>query len=354
MDALRLFAVVAVMMGHAGLGGWGFGLQVLLVISGFLITRMLLTEHAATGSVNVPRFAWHRTARLLPLVVVYATMGAVYLMVRHKEVPWAAALAAVLQVHNYYQALTGAQTNYLSHAWSLSMQEQFYVLWPLLLVWAWRRGAKLEWLILGYIAVCWGVRACELLVLHASDEYLYRALETRSDNLAWGGLIAVLGREKRWTALYDRIGRAAPLLLLAVCVCVGMLVQHPGDQSYKYLFRFAVEPMLIALALPLFLMMASNGTWTTRALSARWLVAAGQGTYGMYISHQILMHGFLNTLLRRDWPPLLAFVASTLLVGIVGHLSFRHFETPVRRWLQSGKARASLRQWLSLRRRSAA
>lgn len=354
VDALRVFAVLAVMFGHAGLGGWGFGLEVLLVISGFLITRMLLSEHAATGTVDVPRFAWQRTTRLLPLVVIYTLLGAAYLMVRHMEVPWFAAVATIFQLHNYYQALTGAQTHYLSHLWSLSMQEQFYLLWPLLLVWAWRRGAKLEWLILGYIAVCWGVRAAELLVFHASDEYLYRALETRSDNLAWGGLVAVLSTRPRWTAVYDRLQGAAPLLLLLVCACVALMVQHQGDLAYKYLFRFAVQPMLIALALPLLLITASNGTWAARALNARWVVAVGQGSYGMYVTHQILMHGCMNTLLRRHCPPMAAFAVSAVLVAVVGHLSFRHLEMPARQWLQGVQFRALLRRVLSSQHRSAA
>lgn len=87
MDALRVGAVVAVMASHAGVIEWGFGLKVLLVFSGFLITRMLLDEHARSGTLNVPRFAWHRATRLLPAMLLYAAAGALYLLARDKPVP---------------------------------------------------------------------------------------------------------------------------------------------------------------------------------------------------------------------------------------------------------------------------
>ena len=216
MDALRVGAVLAVMMSHAGVVEWGFGLKVLLVFSGFLITRMLLDEHERTGTVNVPRFAWRRATRLMPALVLYTAVGAGYLLARDKPVPWAAAASVLGQVHNYHQGLTGAPAHYLSHTWSLSLQEQFYVLWPLFLLWATRRGLKLEWAICGYIAGVWGVRALEHLVLHWPDAYLYRALETRSDNLAAGALLAVALRLDRCVKAFDRFRALAPVLAIGL------------------------------------------------------------------------------------------------------------------------------------------
>ncbi len=350
MDALRVGAVLSVMMCHAGVVQWSFGLKVLLVFSGFLITRMLLDERDRTGTINVPRFAWRRATRLMPALVLYTALGALYLSLRDKPVPWLAALSVVGQVHNYYQGFTGGEAHYLSHTWSLSLQEQFYVLWPLFLLWAWRQGLRLEWAICGFIAWVWGVRAFEHLVLHLPDAYLYRALETRSDNLAAGALLAVLTRQARWSEAFDRVHRVAPLLAPLLVIGLGFcvlqsVVWDSVSLSYRYVVGLAIEPMLIALAVPLVILIASSPSWLGRALNAPLLRAAGQGSYAMYLAHQLLMHASFNVLTRRGWGPWPAFAVAALLVGLVGYASFNWFENPVRGWLEARTA-----QWFPAHR----
>lgn len=339
MDALRVGAVLAVMMGHAGVVQWSFGLKVLLVFSGFLITRMLLDEHDRTGTIDVPRFAWRRATRLVPALLLYTALGALYLAMRDKPVPWPAVFSVVGQVHNYYQGITGGEAHYLSHTWSLSLQEQFYVLCPLCLLWAWRRGLRLEWAICGWIACVWGVRAIEHLVLHLPDAYLYRALETRSDNLAIGALLAVLLRQARWTAWFEGLRKIAPFLVLGLGLCVQRsMTQGSVDMAYRYVIGLAIEPLLIALAVPLVIMTASSHAWLGRVLNAPLLRIAGQGSYAMYLSHQILMHACFHLLTRRGWGAWPAFAIAALLVAGVGCASFTCFESPVREWLDARTA----------------
>jgi len=338
MDALRLLGVLSVMMSHAGLLDWSFGLQVLLVVSGFLITRMLLQEHDRTGTVHVSRFAWQRATRLMPAMLAYTALGAAYLMARGLPLPLGAIASALAQVHNYYQALTGAPTHYLSHTWSLSLQEQFYVLWPLFLLWAWRRGMRLERAIAGYILGVWALRAVECLVLSMPDPYLYRALETRSDNLAVGGLIAVLLRDPRWVAGYQRLRRMAPVILALAAVLLGLSELHRGNATYRYVFGMALEPLLIALAMPCMVLLASTPSWPQRLLNARIVVAAGQGSYAMYLWQQILMSGGIHALTRHHWAPWPAFGVVATLIALLGHLSFTYFESPTRRALAARTA----------------
>ncbi len=336
MDALRVGAVLAVMMCHAGVVQWSFGLKVLLVFSGFLITRMLLDERDRTGTIDVPRFAWRRATRLMPALLLYTVLGALYLAARGKPVPWSAALSVVGQVHNYHQGLTDAQAHYLSHAWSLSLQEQFYVLWPLFLLWAWRQGLQLEWAICGYIAGVWGARTLEHLVLQVPDAYLYRALETRSDNLAAGALLAVLMRQARWTAWFDRLRALAPALIIGLGLCVlHSVMLDSASLTYRYLVGLAIEPLLIALAVPFVIIVASSPGWVGRLLNAKAVQTAGQASYAMYLCHQILMHASFHFLTRRGWAPWPAFAAAAVLVALVGHGSFTFFEAPVRDWLEA-------------------
>jgi len=338
MDALRLLGVLSVMMSHAGLLDWSFGLQMLLVVSGFLITRMLLQEHDRTGTVHVSRFAWQRATRLMPAMLAYTALGAAYLMARGIPLPFGAIASALAQVLNYHQALTGGQTHYLSHTWSLSLQEQFYVLWPLFLLWAWRRGMRLHRAIAGYILGVWAVRAFECLVMSAPDPYLYRALETRSDNLAVGGLIAVLLRDPRWSEGYQRLRRMGPAILAVTAILLGVSELHRGDPTYRYVIGMALEPLLIALAMPFMFLWASTPSWPRRLLNARVVVAAGQGSYAMYLWQQILMSGCIHALTRHHWAPWPAFGVAATLIALVGHLSFTYFESPARRALTARTA----------------
>lgn len=336
MDALRVGAVLAVMMSHAGVVQWSFGLKVLLVFSGFLITRMLLSERDRTGTIDVPRFAWRRATRLMPALLLYTLLGGLYLAARGKPIPWPAVLSVAGQVHNYHQGLTGAPPHYLSHTWSLALQEQFYILWPLFLLWAWRRGLKLEWAISGYIVGVWGVRAIEHVVFQLPDAYLYRALETRSDNIAAGALLAVLLRHPRLTSWCERLRPIAPALAIGLGLCVlHSVMLDSASLNYRYLVGLAIEPLLIALAVPFVIMVADTPGWVGRALNARLVQAAGQASYAMYLCHQILMHSGFHLLVKRGWAPWPAFIAAAGLVALVGHASFTLFESPVRAWLEA-------------------
>ena len=147
LDGLRALAVIAVVLYHAGVDfvPAGFlGVEIFFVISGYLITSLLLSEHAATSAVSLRRFWMRRARRLLPavglLVAAVLTYFAIFLpgevaMVRGD------ALAAVLYVSNW--AFILGDTPYfeqvgrpspLLHLWSLAIEEQFYVVWPLLFV----------------------------------------------------------------------------------------------------------------------------------------------------------------------------------------------------------------------------
>src|SRR4051812_20382433 len=146
VDGLRALAVAAVVAYHAG-AGWlpgGFlGVDVFFVISGYLITSLLLAEHRASGSIDLVRFWLRRARRLLPaLVVMMAVVLAAMLLLHHDEVGRlrGAVASSLLYVGNWYLVL--ADQSYFAefgrppvfrHLWSLAVEEQFYLLWPPLL-----------------------------------------------------------------------------------------------------------------------------------------------------------------------------------------------------------------------------
>lgn len=208
LDAFRAFAVLFVLLGHGieGATSWSpwvaplasLGVKLFFVLSGLLITRLLLDEIDRHGRIDLLRFYRRRVARLMPAFYLYLTLAIAILLVRGKPVPWDAVGSTVFYVTNYFQAFNGAPTHLVSHCWSLAVEEQFYVIWPLLLTWVMRRRWRPERVLAISIVAIWAWRLALAGWTDTSDAYLYRALDTRGDELSMGCLLATLTRQPAW------------------------------------------------------------------------------------------------------------------------------------------------------------
>ena len=335
LDCLRAVAVLSVLTSHAVLNGRSLpvpvdGVELFFVISGFLITWLLLLELDACGTIHLGAFYRRRAARLLPPFYAYLLISLAYLVLRSKPVPWGAVWASCAYVVNYYQGLTGARTHFLSHCWSLAVEEQFYVLWPFVLLYLVRRGIQLENALLGAILFVWALRPLLYLRLHMSDEYVYRALETRADHLAAGCLLAVLLRKRMVLKFLERCGNrlfAAPLLVLLILLS-GVA---RSSLAYKYSVGFAVEPLLMALLVPLVILLAQRPGWVATLINAPILVLIGEASYGIYLFHPMLMSPVARGVEGVTNSPLLGMAASFVAVAAVAVISLRFFENPIRK-----------------------
>jgi peptidoglycan/LPS O-acetylase OafA/YrhL len=329
LDGVRGIAVLAVLAFHFGaswLPGGFIGVDVFFALSGFLITTLLIREHQQTGRIDVWAFWGRRARRLLPalLLLLVALVG------------WAAwgaspmsavslradAIAALFYVANWrfvtseaaYTATTDQSV--LLHTWSLGVEEQWYLLLPLLLLvvlrWAARPLRGLGWA----LAATGIASACLMTLLWSSGagiERVYYGTDTRLFTLVSGALLALMverrGLPSRRTA--DLLGVAGALTLVAVALRVGPL--NP--------WLFSGGLVLVALAAGgLVLAAATSGSWTSRALSLRPLVALGVVSYGVYLWHWPVKAIF------PTWP-WLAWGALTVGAAVV---SFWLVERPVR------------------------
>ena len=224
LDGLRAVAVFVVISYHAGLmkGIPGdLGVTLFFVLSGFLITWLLLREFAATGSISIRSFYARRALRIFPAYYVFILFSlAVDTALGHR---WSRGLIAVAFTYlvNYYNAFNGHPITSIAHAWSLAVEEQFYLLWPLACLSLLRRSrasaARAVALVI-VATVAW--RSVLYLLLHAPASYVYNAFDTRCDSLAIGCLIA-LSLESHWFRAMQRRIQASALLPL---VTLGLIL----------------------------------------------------------------------------------------------------------------------------------
>ncbi|EFC82045.1 acyltransferase [Parafrankia sp. EUN1f] len=207
LDGVRALAMLCVLVFHMdALPGGYLGVDVFFVLSGFLITRQLLAERDRTGRVSLPMFYLRRAYRLLPAFWLLALVGFTAVVVLgagtagERDEFLHTLAAAMLYVNNYFQVVqqnTGA--GWLGHTWSLSLEEQFYLLWPLLLLVLCRRpwiDRRLPAVLLGGVVAVMLWRDV-LNASGASGTRTYFGLDTRADALLVGCALAAWLRARR-------------------------------------------------------------------------------------------------------------------------------------------------------------
>jgi peptidoglycan/LPS O-acetylase OafA/YrhL len=334
LDALRAFAVTPVMIHHCIPGGWAFGaysgVKLFFTLSGFLITGILLKARAATGDETSRRFSAlgrfyaRRVLRIFPL---YYFVVAVALVVNLRP---ARKLAAWLLTYtlNIHMAWQGWYEDNFAHFWSLSVEEQFYMFWPWLILFV-RRRFLLQ-LILVAILVGPLYRLSYVLSGYQNMTPLstYISTLTSLDNLALGALLALLvERYPHSDGLKKLILRIAlPLALVAAA-----LVDVWGSTNAKILFR----DLLYALVFCSLIFGASIGFGgrSGRFLQWRPLRYLGKISYGLYVYHPLIL-GLSTFLVGLAGASLARFdlarrIFAALLTLVVASLSWRLMERPL-------------------------
>ena len=206
LDGVRALAVAGVLLYHAGvpwLPGGFLGVDLFFVLSGFLITSLLLAEREATGRIDLARFWLRRARRLLP--AAFVVIGVCLLVVAFLPPGEAArtradALASLGYVNNWHQVLADrsyfesfGRPSLLEHLWSLAVEEQFYLLWPLFLGFALTRLGRRRTALLTLAAATASALAMGLLFEPGSDpSRVYFGTDTHASGLLAGALLAFL------------------------------------------------------------------------------------------------------------------------------------------------------------------
>lgn len=365
LDGIRGLAILGVLMLHSTiwgamptlLPGGNLGVTVFFVLSGYLITTLLLSEHERTGRIDLRSFYLRRAARLLPGMVVLLPVYVIVLW--GQESAWQLVLLVgpvVLYLSSFVQAIWGAMGP-LAWTWSLSVEEHFYACWPPALRWLLngersRRPGLRGCLRRHPLVVASGAAAAVVVVSTALrvyvtgttqwNEFAYYATPTRLDALAIGCLVGLFGY--RYSSPLPRL--AGWVALGAIGWCYANPAFGIGGDSLN-LYGL---PLCEVAAAVLILSVVNRPTGLlARALSLRPLVHLGVISYGLYL---------WNLLPGQTWTMIVgshAGVAGTaLLFGVIFgavELSYRYVEQPAMRWAKARLAGSEKRGPVAARRR---
>lgn len=349
IDGLRAFAVGPVILFHAGFSvfsGGFVGVDVFFVISGYLITTIIADE-IATGRFSIARFYERRARRILPalfVVILTCIPFAWWLMdpFEMKEFGQSVLGTATFSSNVYFLMKTGyfdtaSEMKPLLHTWSLAVEEQFYILFPLLLMTLWRFGQR---------TVSWIIAAVALLSLVLAEHLVSSApsatfflLHSRAWELCIGALVALHLRKA------DPPDLSVPLAQVASLIGLGMIILPVFlyDAATPFPGMAAVPPVL---GTALVIVAAQPGTVAHRLLNVRLFVGLGLISYSAYLWHQpILAFARVYTLEELSRPLAIGgIVLSIALAAMTKRLvedPFRHRILKTRRALVLGLAAAA-------------
>jgi peptidoglycan/LPS O-acetylase OafA/YrhL len=348
IEGLRAIAIVAVLLCHAGvpfLAGGYVGVDVFFVISGFLITRLLVAELDRSGTISLRGFYARRAKRLLPLSAILLTVVGVLSLIllsplRNTEVA-GDITASALYVANWHFAAQsvdyfaqGLEPSPVLHLWSLAIEEQFYLVWPgliLLATWFFRRRGRsvrpVLWVVLAIILV--GSLIYGVILTNEKPAFAYFDTFGRAWELALGAAVALLATVKLPRLGAVALGWGGTAAIVYACFAFTAETEFPGTA--------ALVPTLGAAALILSgtaLAATERGVAGMR-LGAGWILSLAPVRYVGRISYSwYLWHWPAIVFAAAIWGPRLSVAAGLAAVAaswIPTQLTHMLVEDPVRR-----------------------
>jgi peptidoglycan/LPS O-acetylase OafA/YrhL len=306
------------MADHAGIGmvsGAGnLGVTIFFVLSGFLITTLLLEERARHGRISLRRFYWRRALRLLPALGALLGVVIVLMSVAGRTGEIAGDVIPALFYFTNWTTVAGNNQGLLTHVWSLSIEEQFYLVWPVLLIGLLTLGrGRLRWAAGLLVVVILSAVVLRFLLWTGAGAYfrVYFGTDTRMDALAIGCLLAVA---------FTRRPVAVPPLAMAGLAAVIPITALTTNEESLATIGFAVT----AFAAAGLVAGAATGNGE-RVLAWRPLAYLGIISYGLYLWHRPVMRTFTDYGLGGvPWAVAVMFAVS---IGLA-FLSRRFIEDP--------------------------
>lgn len=317
---------------------------IFFTLSGFLITRLLLGSLERPGFFRV--FYCRRALRVLPLyylilVAIFVTRSAMGI-----HFLWRYALLFTylnnLWPHSSYYNLS--PNLYIGHFWSLAVEEQFYILWPLA-VWFVRDRRKLLWLCGAVIAASFVARVTAPLLRFGSDEFAYGNTIYRCDSIMLGCALC-LYQEK-----VGNLRRLAKPSAIALLLCSAVIVIRALAVGQAMPFEnfgvVVIMPLLSIMGASIVVLTLTPGSWLERASTRPWAIYLGKRSYSLYLLHMLIVHYFLSVViprltdtLGRGFGRITGMGLAFILTCLAAEVTYRYVEEPamkLKKYVPNGK-----------------
>ena len=288
LDGVRAIAVLSVMAGHLGLVyAGGLGVDIFFVLSGYLITAILVSEFSATGRISLKKFYARRALRILPavillLIVLNLLVATAQPREQAETFRWDS-LGGLFYIANWLRAF-GRDLGILGHLWSLSIEEQFYFFWPIILAFFLSRKTSINQILVIIAFAVVLVNGDRVYLYHGIESFnrIYNGLDTRADTLLVGCALGLAGYRflsRRVLAVLGVLG--------AAFVAHVLFRSYPVPADLQVPFGLTVGGTLFALgvAFALAAILANSKSIFAKFLQLPPLVWTGRLSYGLYLWH---------------------------------------------------------------------
>jgi len=326
LDGLRAIAILLVLAAHAvGLPGGTIGVDIFFVISGYLITAILLWEFAARSRVDIKAFYIRRFLRIVPafafMLLSISAMTAMFVLPSRRPAEYLAILYAATYVMNWTRAF-GLGSGIVGHTWSLAVEEQFYLLWPLALTVFLATGRRRQIATLCVLVLVSTLWRAWLVAAPGTDDHVFFGSDARANQILVGCLLAFLPMHV--------VARLAARTWLVPAAVLGAFAVM-GVPAWLSL----VDSLVIALSAAWLIAAVHDPgrTLLSAALGAGGCIAIGRLSYSLYLWHAPILAALAG---RRIVPPSMLPVIGILLSFAAATFSYFVVERPFLR-LKEGR-----------------
>ena len=352
LDGLRGIAIIMVLLHHGGMSRGGFiGVDIFFVLSGFLITSLLLKEYSEYQRISFKKFYIRRILRLYPLLLLVLS---VYLLInfifQDRSVfirEFIDSIISLCYLTNWSWAFQMHNPDILRHTWSLSIEEQYYLIWPLLMLILLKYVKKKKWIVSIVFTLAlfsWLTRVI-LLYNGASIFRVYNGLDTRADALMVGSLLAII---ENLSFMKNKVKAFVSKLSLILCpfsFLVFLFINRYIDYTEPIVYLAVLTIVNLSTAIIILNIIHNPQNFINKILALYPLRQIGVISYGIYLIHYPVMrfmwsHGFHH---------LLVTVIGSSAALILALASYSFYEKPFLKMKNRFSAYTNEREELTLK-----